>query len=843
MRYKNRGYVSIQETKQIFAERLDKLSLIEQVNTPLSEQFDLALNYSNNANFKILHPLFFKGYRMPHARYSEEPINVVGLDIETDHTTGQPKLMGYWYPNLGKYGYDYNPSLDSFFRIVKNIRENSRYNLGTWGNLDIQCIIRLFEPDEQERVYISRGMSSNPKQNVYICGREFDGVVFYIASYIPGRSLKLGYMENGRDNQFWVFNISQFYQDSSGKRDESTTRLGSISRGVGLPWKDFSKDTHLVDWGRFDEDEAYKIECIESNKQDANTVSCLSVKLQERFFEIFGCYPKLLVSTGSICDAAVSKMLSEDDYASNSIAWIIDNVWRKTCDEETITKFETLASEAFSAGYVDQFALGYFDNVFMSDIAAAYPHKIRGLHDLRFSRIKSGVGNLDAEYNNLLRSPNCTIETVLIRGKVTIPETLRYHPITLKTFQRENIRPIGTFWASYCFEERHYCKERGATFTDEEYVFVLLDKVVKSPLAEVSKTIGAMRDDFLLKKKHAKTPEEKILFDGQQYLAKIVDNSLYGKTVMTTEVIEEIDGKPEVTGYMAGDRYNILYGLLITARTRIQLAEACTAIVDNGGTPLMAMTDSIFWAGNPGALPQGMIKEQKTPGFFESVAYLESFYLLKTGQYEYKKGSDWFHKMRGLKVPWEYMSASESFYHKIISNKCATLSRLTHPEDIRIPVSTRRLITIGAKELQHLALIKDTVTEIVPFMLSSKQSERGILNWKDCINGHIFLAPIRKRLDKTHPLKDMTVLYSKTKHERITQYKRTVTEGIMERNDLLEVRRRLFITWASKRTGKGPPPGRVYRVSWEGLVQWYGVTLEQFEKSEGYDVKSFTIPE
>lgn len=847
MSYKNQGYISIQDTKKIFSEKLAQLGdVTNPLTEKLSEQLDMAYTYSNNATFKIIHPLFIQRYRMPNPKFSETPIQVVGLDIETIHTTGQPRLLGFWYPDMARYSPLENPTIDSFFWKVKKLHENTPYHLATWGNLDIQCIIRLFNPNEDERKRISRGLSATVKNGRFVgsppCRRFIedgseDAIPFYISSYIPGRSLKLGYIENDRENIVWIFNISQFYPG----------RIADTAKGLKLNWRDFDKETHLVDWERFSSDSDYRMLCLESNKQDARIVTELTVKLQERFYEIFSCYPKLLVSTGSICDAAVSKMLGNKDdnnveYASNSLRWIIENTWRKNSDDDSIRKTETLASEVFSAGYVDQFAVGYFPKVFSADIAGAYPHKIRGLHDLRYSRVIYGSGSLDKDLEYFLKK--YTVETVLIRGMVTIPNTLKFHPITIKSFGRDNVRPVGTFYASYCLEEREFCQENGAKFEQEEYVFIVLDKIVRAPISFVSEKLGKMRDDLIRRRdSFEKGSNDYLLYDGQQYLVKVVDNSIYGKTVMTTEVVEDIDGKPQVTGYTAGDRFNILWGLLITARTRIQLSKACLGIAANNGVPLMAMTDSVFWSGIGKELNPALIRETKTPGFFDGVSTFSDFYLLKTGQYEYKKGDKWVYKMRGLPVPWDSVSGASSFYRKLLLDNCVHYSPNSHPADIKIKIPVRKLITIGAAhDLSKLGLIEESETELKPFVLSAKQKEQYILRWRECINGHVFLEPVHmsmignKNPELQYPLDFMSQLFEKQHKERITTLQRTITQGVMRRNERLEMRRRLFILYASNKTHKPPLPGRSYRHSWQELEKYYGVSVEEFDKSGGFKI-------
>lgn len=814
-------------------------SIEDQAESPLVQQLEIALANTNNANFKIIHPLLIKSYRMPTLKFKDERIEAVGLDIETDAANGRPMLLGFWYPHATeKYHYIYRPTLKSFFQVIRDNYENSNVkNFITWGNLDIQCIIRLFAPTEDERLRISRGLSGNVKDGKFIgtppVVRQIGTTQFYIGHYIPGRSIKLGYIENGFDRTIWIFNTSQFYPGT----------IAQTAKGLGFEWRDFDRETHLIDWKRFAASPTYKAACIDSNKQDARIVSELADNLQARFNEVFDCYPTLLVSTGSLTDAAVSKMLSDNrvEYQSNSWRWLASNIWRKVSPED-LSKAETLLSEAFSAGYVDQFAVGYFEQVCTADIAAAYPHKIRALPDLRYSNLFVNSGQLETDLESIA-GLGWDIETAIIRGIVTIPESLVFHPITVKTFNRENYRPTGTFHATYTLEERKFCERYGATFEDEEYVIVGLSQRKPAPIATVSEKLGEFRNRLLAQLAEAKSEDERKLLDGQQFLIKVVDNSIYGKTVMTTEYVEDIDGTPQITGYIAGDRFNLLYGSLITARTRIQIAAACMAIVANGGKPIMTMTDSIYWDGTPDMLPPEMSRSEKTPGYFESPEAVQNFFILKTGQYEYQTGRDkWHYKLRGLNVNWDEIDGKASFYRRTINQHLSKISPNTHPKDITITVNTRRLISVGSKDLSNLAAIQDGTTELRPFVMSSKQVEKYVTQWRECMNGHLWLGTpaVSTSLDSStseYPLRFLRSLYEsgvQAKMELRIDNRRKRSRNYYEENKSklrrvssetsrkIDDLKRLYIWNATIKTNLPPPPGKSFRLTWSELESYYG---------------------
>lgn len=811
-------HLSIQEIQTRYESAVERLGDYEiQANSTLALQLDTALGtIAKSTAFRLIHPLLIKRYSRARMKYRTTPIKCVGVDVETVHTTGEPKLLGiYNVEPIGHYRAIVDPSLADLFDIVEGMTNNlSDVHIAVWGTLDIQIILRLFGPSENERLLISRGISARVVDGEFAANpplqRKIGDSIFYIAHYIPGRSLKLGILDKkGYESTIWVFNLSQFFPGT----------IEQTAKGVGLYWKDFEKETHLIDWERFSFDTRYNKQVRDSNKQDAQIVQQLSHLLQEQFGETFGIYPSLLVSTGSLTDAAVAKMLDADDYKACAWDWLRHHVWDNSHES---LKAEILLAEAFSAGYVDQFAIGYFPEVCTADIASAYPDKIRELPDFRECEIVYGE---DAETLHKLLA-KYDIETVVFRGKVTIPDTLKFHPITIKTYARENYRPIGTFHAAYTLDEKQFCESYGATFEDEQWAAFIIHNRKPSPLAIVSQRLGQLRD-FLLKErdKHPKESDDYRFLDGQQYVTKVIDNSIYGKTVMTTEFVENFDGIPLITGYIAGDRFNLLMGVLITSRTRIQIARACMAIEANGGNPIMTMTDSIYWEGNGNELPSNVIQEIKTPGFFEPPQKITDFFILKTGQYEYKSGDKWSYKLRGLPVLFDELKSTEGFYRRLI--KDANLPITLHPREVSIPLNTRRLISIGASSLDHLGLVSDQTMALKPFLLSSKQSIREVKNWPACIDGHLWLPPLTTKdengasqaplffLNELAENRWDSVLYERTTKRRNSQVKRA---------HVIRDNKRLFAWSAMVKTHKAPLPGKAIDHTWEALESHFGVT-------------------
>ena len=783
---------------------------------------DISLN-SPDSHFRLLHHILIAQYAKVTMHHRDTPIPLVGLDIETNHLTGEPRLLGYSYPD-GYYHADQSPTLETLFHNVRGIMENRESGTGivTWGSLDINCIIRLFDPQKDEQSFISRGFGGRYRNGEWLqkppVMRQIGDAQFCIDHHISGRSLRLAIVAGGRYRTLWIYNLSQFFP----------TRIADTAKSLDFEWTDFSKDTHLIDWDRFAKDQEFKTEVLKSNKQDAQTVRMMANHLQSIFHKVFGAYPGLLVSAGSLADAAVSKMLTQEDYESNSWQYLKYSTFGGNTEDVRLS--ESLISEAYSAGYVDQFTIGYNETAHTADISSAYPHKIRELPDLRFCYLRTGTGDFRPTVKEIENDQHC-IFTVVFRGLVTIPEHLEYHPITVKTKQKQNIRPIGTFPASYYLEEREFCESHGATFADEEWSIIALTERKEAPIAGVSKALASMRDEYRAKLDDAKrrfdagdlsAESEKIYFDSLQNMVKVVDNSLYGKNVMATEVLKEINGKPEVVGLKAGDRYNQLYGGWITALTRVQIARACMELQGKGSQPIMAMTDAVYWTGEKSHLPADMIGYHgKEAGLFEPPETVHDMFTVKTGQYEYRKGNKFYHKVRGLNLPFEDRHDDKSFFRSLIREWLSDKSPYMHPEDVRIPVNTRKLITIGNHDISNLGVVSDGIAEMKPFILSGKQVERFVENYIDTLDGSIRLRPAIAQID---PDSDSPLAFLSGLNEQGGDY--------VTRHE----RKRIFYYLIIKITGmsirnrfKGRMPAdkaRLSDCSWSELEEWSGIKRE-----------------
>src|SRR3990172_4131130 len=97
--WKNKHHLPLPALRLLFDSYLERFAtLAGQSESELAQHLEIALgNLSSSAAFKIVHPLLIEAYRAPRMKYRDKPLDLAGLDIETDSTTGEPKLLGIWY--------------------------------------------------------------------------------------------------------------------------------------------------------------------------------------------------------------------------------------------------------------------------------------------------------------------------------------------------------------------------------------------------------------------------------------------------------------------------------------------------------------------------------------------------------------------------------------------------------------------------------------------------------------------------------------------------------------------------------------------------------------------------
>lgn len=495
-------------------------------------------DYLTEEGRDIKHPGLLRVYATPNIeKITNDPVSLIGLDLETESTTGELRLLGFYDGKTYQHFYKQD-FLEILFMYVRMCR-NNELNIAYWNRLDPFVLFKQFlihcgsDSERMEAMNRFGKVSGEYDKNlkewkilpVIKVVMTNEGYEFGIAQAIRS-SIQFFYNRPGEEpNRVWAYDIAALYEKSL-----ETEALGEINPKTGkreggrLPWYSKVDETsHIVDWARYETDKDYRVNIVlKSNELDARAVYELGYAIQEDFKNAFKAYPRTLISQGSLARSAIVANLMDhyvdieneterkkrvmDDVTAIGILSHLDGI-KDQLGEDGMKDFYCLLTEAYSGGYIEAIRYGYAENGWYADIASAYPGVIQHLYDLRGAKITQGIGTPP-------RIPN---SYCFIRGIVQIPSHINYHPITVKhpIHTSTNIRPVGIYRASYTLDERDLVLELGGTFSDETW-YNVETKGELSPLARVCVNFVELRKKF------------KKLKSSSQYMAKIAANSLYG---------------------------------------------------------------------------------------------------------------------------------------------------------------------------------------------------------------------------------------------------------------------------------------------------------------------------
>lgn len=567
----------------------------------------------------------------------------IGIDLETNHKTGELKLLGFYD---GKdYTYYTRNFISALFNVIKDANYTKR-KLVYWNKLDPFVIYKQFLLlKEAEEIETSLSLYQKISGSYDYETEEFEkdsppiveikigqyrfGILNVIRSSTQFYFIHENYPQ--KINRVWAYDVAGIY--NSGLEKEGS-RFDYYSK--------VDKSAHLVEWDRFESDKNYREQIVlTSNYLDARVVRDLAFLVVDNFYKIFSYYPRSLISNGTLARAGIVAQITNEygeenrdkiieDLNSINIKYYYDE-WFKKLGNNKFKDLLSMISESYSGGYIESISYGYSEKAYFSDIASAYPSIAVDLYDLRGAKITSGKGT----------PPSKPYSYCLIRGDINIPMGVDFHPITVKhpLLKDTNIRPTGEFRASYFKEERDYLLTLGATFKNETWYNIETTGKL-SPLAVVVRQFLESRKEFLAKK------------DSAEYIAKTCANSIYGILYEATKEYILKNGVVKRSGYRGGEFNNSLLASYITARTRIKISKGANAIKKAGGQVIVIMTDSIFWEGNIDMLPKEMWTEFKTLGFFEKPLEINNLTCLGSGRYEYYTKDKHLYrgKKRGLNI-------------------------------------------------------------------------------------------------------------------------------------------------------------------------------------------------
>lgn len=704
---------------------------------------------------------------------ADKPLKFKGIDLETNSKTAELRLFGTWDGNK------YQKHTKNFMAVIFNLIYHAFWDkdetaLVWWSKLDPFIIYKQFlllyalEPEKQKQSLLRYGKIGgvwDRKQGKWKIKPVIEieikrghktfrfGIKNVIRSSINFYFYEvIGNMPKQLDNetyplsQVWAFDVNPLYKYHLAKEMDARKDLFPYYSKV-------SEDAHLVDWERYETDADYRVNVVDrSNRYDARAVYDLAVLTCNNFHTAHGYHLRNLISAGSIARAAIvatikNKYINEfgdtkeaANYLKNDIKAIslesYFDIWASVMPHDRLKDMFCLFYESYSGGYIEAFRYGLIKNGYFSDLASAYIKHISELYDLRDSTPTYGEGE----------PPHTDNSYCFIRGTITIPEGVNYIPITVKHIEHKstNVRATGSYIGSYTLPERDFMVKQGATFKDETW-YNIETTGEQSPIGFVAEDLTRLRYKLIE------------AMNSAEYLVKTETASLYGIMFEATNTYIENDSLDIVKdGYRGGEFLNPLYASYITANTRIQVAEANLLIEQNGGKPVLTMTDAVFVEGDTDTMPEHLIKHKKTLGWFETPVKFKQMACLGTGRYSYideKKGYVTT-KNRGLNIKDIH---SESGVDVGVYNWIEALKEAEKANSTEIVVKVRTLISVGVvattnkmksldsngKEIEipisvsDLGLVMDTYRKVDIVTGGTKRIIHEIKDLKDITRGSV----------------------------------------------------------------------------------------------------------
>jgi len=689
----------------------------------------------------------------------EKPIKLVGIDLETNYRNADLKLLGVY--DGKKYNYYITNFISNLFTIVKNANKE-KISIAYWNKLDPYILFKQFllRKSEEEQIkaitkfgkvggefdYKEKEWKIPPIISFKLLGYEFgikniirSSVQFY---YISERSRIL--------NTVWAYDIATLYEGGIEKSclGELDPITNTYPKARLHYYKKGSEELHKINWKRFDTDDEFRKEVLNSNYLDARAVRDLGNIVQKDFYKSFSCYPTSLLSAGSLTRSGIVASIinhykpfyDDKELLMNKVLEELKSIpikkhydkWIEKYDIEKVNDLMCMSSEAYSGGYIETNIFGFSPIAYTADIASAYPAVTKNLFDLRNSKLSFGIGE----------PPKIKNSYCFIRGTVITPKNLNFNPITIKhPFSNIiNIRGVGEYKATYLLETRDILSKWGVKFRDEEYINIETEGKL-SPLALATNQFLDIRK-YLLS-----------IGDPAEQLPKKNANSVYGITCEATDNYELIEGVVTRIGFRAGEFYNSIYASIITAFTRNFIVDTALEIESKGGRVHMIMTDALFWTGGISLIPDNTWKEVKTVGYFEKPKEIHNFMCLGTGRYEYynkdKKGtySRYYGKSRGFSM--KDLSSEEGIVLDNFNWRKLVFKAMKEEKEIininaRILVSPQLFLMNKKYKIADIGLITTETREIDIMAGRSKRliDLRG--NWLEKLyNGTIETRPIQ----------------------------------------------------------------------------------------------------
>lgn len=261
----------------------------------------------------------------------------------------------------------------------------------------------------------------------------------------------------------------------------------------------------------------------------------------------------------------IKRPLSCAFLAGEAVKTVCPTWLRKSKNYRWHERYDRVGLQAYFGGRFEVIKKGYFEQASIFDIRSAYPYYTQNLPQ---------PGDVSFEYQALQTYTGMEDYPpgTLIRASVTIPTSYNIGLLPVK-LGKDNIWPVGEIAKSWFHhvELQEASKWPGVVIQPDLALVSQIEggKDYHRPLADLVGNLYQSKEDW------------KLVNDPRHMAAKVIPNSIYGKLLQLTEVVEEDpEGTTEFDGRFyqklrkrAGKFYLPLFAGYITAGTRAQILE------------------------------------------------------------------------------------------------------------------------------------------------------------------------------------------------------------------------------------------------------------------------------
>jgi hypothetical protein len=313
-----------------------------------------------------------------------------------------------------------------------------------------------------------------------------------------------------------------------------------------------------------------------------------------------GSFLSTIYSAGNLLEQSLACELSFVEREEISSKKMVDDLISTNGAENTIKALH-LSTQSYSGGKIELYNHGNVSQGKYSDVSSSFPSVMsKGLYKIdEHTKIiipeltkTSKIEDFEPQFGEyvfvqaMVYASGQEKHSLLSKkaGDNSFAKSPKQEKGNKKTIvkkaDRTNVNPMGYFESSDLWEAFKFFEEGKD------------NKIMKIQKVIIIKTRGEKHHFSLLSEKWF---EDRMLDKKNEFLIKLILNSMYGKLFEGFPQYEIIDGEITFTGFKVGSYFNPILASVITSFARIVLTTAERVIEKNGGTMINCVVDSLAY--------------------------------------------------------------------------------------------------------------------------------------------------------------------------------------------------------------------------------------------------------